>query len=121
MSDFDAVYFPEDRMPIDLTKDYLIFSPENFEKIIETEIQIIWGVISAVRKNETPNFDKQNSPFVEGNDEVWENDKFQVENSVLEITVWDSSYTIIKFKDSELSRKFKVEFDEAIELDKYKF
>ena len=120
MSDLDVINYSKEKLPIDFRENFSIVSPENFKRIIETDIQIIWGVISAVKKSETPKFDKKNFPYVEGNDEVWESDKFQVENSVFEITAWDSSYTIVKFKDSELSGKFKAEYDEAMELDKFK-
>ena len=120
MSDLDVINFSKKKLPIDFRENYSILSSENFKRIIETDIQIIWGVISAVRKSETPKFDKKNFPYVEGNDEVWECDKFQVENAIFEITAWDSSYTIVKFKDSELSGKFKAEFDEAKELEKFK-
>ena len=121
LSDLDVINFTKKKLPIDLNKNFSVITSNNFKKIIETDIQIVWGVISAINKSENPKFDKNNSPFVEGNDNVWINDNFQVENAIFEITAWDSSYTIIKFKDSELSKKFKLYFDEAIELDKYKF
>lgn len=120
MSDLDVINFSKEKLPIDFRENYSIVSPENFKRIIETDIQIIWGVISAVRKSEIPKLDKKYFPHVEGNNQVWENDKFQVENAVFEITAWDSSYTIVKFKDSELSKKFKAAFDEVIELEKFK-
>ena len=121
LSDLDVINFTKKKLPIDFNKSFSVITSDNFKKIIETDIQIVWGVISAINKSENPKFDKNNSPFVEGNDNVWINDNFQVENAIFEITAWDSSYTIIKFKDPELSKKFKLHFDEAIELDKYKF
>jgi hypothetical protein len=121
VSDVDLVNFSKHTLPIDLGENYSILSSENFKKLIKSNTQIIWGVISAVKKSENPKFDKINFPYVEGNDDVWKNDEFQVENAVFEITAWDSSYTIVKFKNAELSEKFKNHFDEAIELDKYKF
>ena len=121
LSDLDVINFTKKKLPIDFNKSFSVITSDDFKKIIETDIQIVWGVISAINKSENPKFDKNNSPFVEGNDNVWINDNFQVENAIFEITAWDSSYTIIKFKDSESSKKFKLHFDEAIELDKYKF
>lgn len=121
LSDLDVINFTKKKLPIDFNKSFSVITSDDFKKIIETDIQIVWGVISAINKSENPKFDKNNSPFVEGNDNIWINDNFQVENAIFEITAWDSSYTIIKFKDSELSKKFKLYFDEAIELDKYKF
>ena len=121
LSDLDVINFTKKKLPINFKNSFSVITSDDFKKIIETDIQIVWGVISAINKSENPKFDKNNSPFVEGNDNVWINDNFQVENAIFEITAWDSSYTIIKFKDSELSKKFKLHFDEAIELDKYKF
>jgi hypothetical protein len=121
LSDLDVINFTKKKLPIDFNKSFSVITSDDFKKIIETDIQIVWGVISAINKSENPKFDKNNSPFVEGNNNVWINDNFQVENAIFEITAWDSSYAIIKFKDSELSKKFKLYFDEAIELDKYKF
>ena len=121
LSDLDVINFTKKKLPIDFNKSFSVITSDDFKKIIETDIQIVWGVISAINKSENPKFDKNNLPFVEGNDNIWINDNFQVENAIFEITAWDSSYTIIKFKDSELSKKFKLYFDEAIELDKYKF
>ena len=121
LSDLDVINFTKKKLPIDFNKSFSVITSDDFKKIIETDIQIVWGVISAINKSENPKFDKNNLPFVEGNDNIWINDNFQVENAIFEITAWDSSYTIIKFKDSELSKKFKLHFDEAIELDKYKF
>ncbi|CAM3844895.1 hypothetical protein FLCU109888_04465 [Flavobacterium cucumis] len=121
LSDLDVINFTKKKLPIDFNKSFSVITSDDFKKIIETDIQIVWGVISTINKSENPKIDKFNSPFVEGNDNVWINDNFQIENAIFEITAWDSSYTIIKFKDSELSKKFKLYFDEAIELDKYKF
>lgn len=119
ISDLDIVNFSKQQLPIGLEDDYSIITSETLEKIIKTDSQIIWGIISAVKKTERPIFDIKDPPFVEGNDDVWINDKFQVENSSFEITAWDSSFTIIKFKDEELSKKFKAYFDEAIELENF--
>ncbi|CAD0006770.1 hypothetical protein [Flavobacterium chungangense] len=121
MSDLDVINFSKEQLPIDLKDDYSIITPENLKKIVKTDSQIIWGVISAVKKTEEPIFDIKNPPFAEGNDDVWINDKFQVKNSSCEITAWDSSFTIVKFKDGELSKKFKAYFDEAIELEEFNF
>lgn len=53
--------------------------------------------------------------------DVWENDKFKIPNSFVEIVAFDSGYTILKFKDKLLSEKFKNYFgEEAIQLQKVK-
>ena len=121
LSDLDAVNFSKCELPIDFSENYSTLSSEDFKKVIESNIQIIWGVIAALKKSENPKFNNEKFPYVEGNDNVWKNNEFQVENAVFEITAWDSSYTIVKFKDEEFSEKFKNYFNEALELDKYKF
>ena len=121
VSDLDLVNFSKRTLPIDMRENYSILSSENFKELIESNAQIIWGVISAVSKNTHINIDENDLPFVEGNDLVWENGNLQVNNSEIEIIAFDSSYTIVKFKNQSLSEKFKKHFDEAIELDKYKF
>ena len=47
------------------------------------------------------------------------NENFQHKNASIEIIAFDSSYTIIKFKDKKLSEKFKNYFDEAILLSEF--
>ncbi len=125
LSDLDVINYADYEgvtLPIDFREDYFTPTIEDFKTVVESDIQIIWGIISAVNKNEKPIFDKHNFPFVEGNDDVWEVNNFQIKNSIFEITAWDSSYTIMKFKSKDLSEKFKNYFDEeAIELEKYKF
>ncbi len=125
LSDLEVINYADYEgvtLPIDFREDYFTPSIEDFKTVVESDIQIIWGVISAVNKNENPTFDKYNFPFVEGNDDVWEANNFQVKNAVFEITAWDSSYTIVKFKNKDLSEKFKNYFgEEVIELEKYIF
>ncbi|MES2800616.1 MAG: hypothetical protein V4638_11410 [Bacteroidota bacterium] len=122
MSDLDVINFADYEgieLPLDFSDEFHIPNQKNFETVVDSELQIIWGVISAV-KNEMPKFNINDLPYVEGNDNVWENDYFQITNAIMEITAWDSSYTIVKFRDAELSRKFKEYFDEAIPLEQFK-
>ncbi len=79
------------------------------------------GSICAIPKNIDYDVDGENIPYAEGSKSIWENDEYQIEESEIEIIAWDSSYTIIKFKNRNLSNKFRSYFDEAIELDKYKW
>lgn len=123
LSDLDVINFADYEgkvLPIDFREDYFLPSNKDFKEIIESDIQIIWGVISAVNINENPIFDKVDFPYVEGNKLIWKNDSFQIKNSIIEITAWDSSYTIVKFTDKKLSEKFKSYFDEAIKLEDFK-
>ncbi len=124
MSDLDVINYAdydEQILTIDFRDNYFLPTTADFETIVKSDLQVIWGVIAAVPKNEKPIFDKLNFPFVEGNDNIWDEQFFQIKNSIFEITAWDSSYTIVRFRDEKLSREFHEYFDEAIELNKYKF
>lgn len=116
----DLDFISDKKLPINFDEDYFILNNEDFQRIVDSQTQIIWGVISAVPKNIDLKIDKDNLPFVEGNDLVWKNSNLQVNNSEIEIIAFDSSYTIAKFKNQSLSEKFRKYFDEAIELEKFK-
>ncbi|TDO71071.1 hypothetical protein EV143_11063 [Flavobacterium chryseum] len=118
LSDLDFIAHEE--ITIEFGKEYYILDEKDFEKFAKAKVQIIWGVISAIPKNESIELDINNLPYVEGNDDVWKDGNLQLSNSLIEIIAFDSSYTIIKFKSLNLSEKFKKYFDEAIELEKYK-
>lgn len=115
----DCDFISDIAIPINYEQDFFILTHEEFREIINSQTQFIWGVISGFDKNDEILIDENNLPFVEGNDLIWENGNFQIENSIIEIIAFDSSYTIIKFKDKNLSDKFKRYFDEAIELEKF--
>ena len=116
----DLDFVTDKSLPINFDEDYFKLTSEEFQKIINSHTQIIWGVISAVPKNMVIEIDENNLPFVEGNELVWKNNNLQIKNSEIEIIAFDSSYTIVKFKKQTLSKKFKAYFDEAIELEKFK-
>ena len=118
LSDLDFIAHEE--ISIEFGEDYYILNEKEFEKLAKARVQIIWGVISGIPKNETIELNKNNLPYVDGNDDVWKDGNFQLPNSLIEIIAFDSSYTIIKFKNSNLSEKFKKYFDEAIQLEDYK-
>ncbi len=63
---------------------------------------------------------REEIPYVDRNEKIRENGNLQLENLKVEVIAWDSSYTIIKFTQKEMSDKFKEYLDEAIELENYK-
>lgn len=89
------------------------------EKIRKTDAQIVWGAFSAIDRDVDIIVTEDILPFAEGVEEIWENGNLQVKHSEIEIIAWDSSYTIVKFTDEKLSKKFREYFDEAIELEMY--
>ena len=109
-----------DKIPINHNEDFFNISNYEMNLIRNSDTQIIWGVISAIELNQLINIDLNNLPFADGNDKVWSINNFQIEGSIIEIIAWDSSYTIIKFRNKNLSDKFKKYFDEAIPLEKFK-
>ena len=109
-----------DNIPINHNEDFFNISNYEMNLIRNSDTQIIWGVMSAIELNQLINIDLNNLPFADGNDKVWSINNFQIEGSIIEIIAWDSSYTIIKFRNKNLSDKFKKYFDEAIPLEKFK-
>jgi hypothetical protein len=118
-SDLDFLTSKLPYLPINFDKDYFILTAEDFKKIADEDVQIIWGVLLAIPKHEEILIDEHQLPFVEGNDNIWRNGNIQLENAEIEIDCFDSSYTIVKFKSEEMSNVFKGYFSEAIELKKY--
>lgn len=115
----DLEFISEKEIPIHHDEDFFVLSNQEFNEVINSNVQFIWGVISGFPKDEEIIIDEKNFPFAEGNDLIWENENFQIPNSTIEIIAFDSSYTIIKFKDKNLSNNFKKHFDEAIELENF--
>jgi hypothetical protein len=120
VSDLEINTSEMEKLPINHEKDWFLITSQEMITICETDTQIIWGAFSGMENEIELKIDRLKLPYVEGNTEIWKNGNLQVENSKIEIIAWDSSYTIIKFTEKEMSDKFKDYFDEAIELEKYK-
>lgn len=118
-SDLDFITDKLPDLPINFHKDYFILTAEDFQKIADEDVQIIWGALIAVRKEEKILINEDKLPLVEGNDSIWSNGNMQLENAEIEIDCFDSSYTIVKFKSAEMSNVFKDYFPEAKELEKF--
>lgn len=117
ISDFEFV--SEKILPINHEEDFFILSNQEFNEILNSKTQFIWGVICGFPKNEEIVIDNNNIPFAEGNDLIWQNENLQFHNSTIEIIAFDSTYSIVKFKDQNLSDKFKNYFNESIELENF--
>ena len=115
----DIDFMSDDILPINLDDDYFILNDLELNKILDVHTQFICGIISAVPLVEEVILLSNDLPFIEGNDSIWNNNIFQIINSEIEIIAFDSSYTIVKFKNKLLSDKFKMFFEEAIELEKF--
>ena len=100
----DIDFMSDDILPINLDDDYFILNDLELNKILDVHTQFIWGIISAVPLDEEVILLSNDLPFIEGNDSIWNNNIFQIINSEIEIIAFDSSYTIVKFKNKLLSR-----------------
>lgn len=120
VSDLDINTSELQKLPINYEKDRFLISSSEMDIIRGTDTQIIWGVFSGITDETEIDMEQIEIPYAEGNDEIWENGHLQIEHSVIEIIAWDSSYSIVKFTDKEMSDKFKSYFDEAIELENFK-
>lgn len=120
VSDLEINTSEMQKLPINNEKDWFLISSLEMNILRQTDTQIIWGVFSGINNNLEIKTDQIELPFAEGNDMIWENGNLQIESSRIEIIAWDSSYTIVKFTDKELSEKFKSYFEEAIKLEDFK-
>ena len=109
-------------LPVDLDTDYFILPPADFKLLLNSDVQIWWGIILAVPISYEITLDIDNLPYAEGNGQIWRNGNLQYPNAEIEIICFDSSYTIVKFTKEDLSNRFKTFFgEETVLLEKYKF
>ncbi|CAA7386748.1 hypothetical protein [Chryseobacterium fistulae] len=116
----DVDFITDNEISLNFEEDFFVLNSDEFEKLMKSNTQIIWGVIAAV--NHEFQINTREISKVSAEDfNVWKNDVFLIPESDLEIIAFDSGYTILKFKNIELSNKFKDYFGkEAIELQKIK-
>ncbi|WP_312422626.1 hypothetical protein [Epilithonimonas sp.] len=116
----DVDFITDSQIPLNFEKDYFFLDRDEFAQLMNSDTQIIWGVISAVSNNYKID-EKKNLTLSSESEQVWKENVFQIPESILEIIAFDSGYTILKFKNNKLSEKFKNYFEsEAIELCKLK-
>ncbi|MBW1656954.1 hypothetical protein [Flavobacterium quisquiliarum] len=117
ISDFE--FISDKELPIHHEEDFFVLSSQEFNDILNSQTQFIWGIICGFPKDQEIIVNENNIPFAEENDLIWKNENFQIPNSSIEIIAFDSSYTIIKFKEKNLSNTFKRYFIEAIKLEDF--
>jgi len=116
----DVDFLTDNEIPLNFDENNFLLNKIEFEKLMKSDTQIIWGIISAVN-NEYKIDEKKLSEISAESLDVWKNDKFLIPESYLEIIAFDSGYTILKFKDERVSEMFKNYFGkDAIELQKIK-
>lgn len=115
----DLDFISEQPLPINFDENFFVLDNPEFEKLYQSNTQMIWGIISAVPNNIVP--DTSLIAKLSAEDSiVWEPNHFLIQESILEIIAIDSGYTLVKFKDKNLSDKFKEYFQEqAVDLQKF--
>lgn len=101
-------------------EDYFVLSPVEFANVLVADLQIIWGMVIGIQKGHQILENLSEIPYAEWHPGIFVKDVFQHPDSVIEITCFDSSYTVVKFRDETLSEKFKSYFDEAIDLETFR-
>ncbi|WP_312084496.1 hypothetical protein [Epilithonimonas hominis] len=116
----DVDFITDSQIHLNFEKDYFFLDRNEFAELMNSDTQIIWGVISAVSKDYKID-EKRILTLSSESEQVWKENVFQIPESILEIIAFDSDYTILKFKNNKLSEKFKNYFEsDAIELCKLK-
>lgn len=115
----DLDFISEQPLPINFDEDFFVLDNPEFEKLYQSNTQMIWGIISAVSNSIEPDASLISKLSAEDSI-VWESNHFLIQESILEIIAFDSGYTIVKFKEKNLSDKFKEYFQEqAVDLQKF--
>jgi len=107
-------------LPINYEDDYFILSANEFKKIVNSRIQLYWGVVIGVPTYFEIKINENNLPHAEGSELIWQDSNLQYPDGEIELVCFDSGYTIVKFGSEELSNKFKDYFEaDAIPLQKF--
>ena len=121
IADVEFQSTPKGKLPIDMEQEYFVLSPTEFGILLKAEVQILWGVTLGFPKTINVKVNENSLPFVEGNGLLFKTGNFQHPDAQIEIDCFDSSLTIVKFKDEILSNKFHSYFPEATELEKWPY
>jgi len=94
----------------------ITYTGEELLSVIETrEIQFVWGVLSGF-SGEIPKMLDDELPCIDIRNFFTNSDNFQVPTAEIEILCFDSSSTMIKFKDIKIGQDFMIEFPDAKEI-----
>ncbi|MDX8367746.1 hypothetical protein [Cytobacillus sp. IB215665] len=100
---------------------YLI-TGENLKKLANMNgVYFIWGVFSAIPKNEIVDLDKiKVEPYADGNPGFWMgNPAIQHPKASVELVLWDSTLVVLLSKDDGLSSNFRNTFNGWNDLNLY--
>jgi len=120
ISDVEYISWADFKLPINMYDEYFILSADNFIELVKADVQMVWGVLLGIPLDSHIEVNVDELPYADGNGKVWKNGNLQHPKAEIEIICFDSSYTIVKFKDIIISDKFRSYFPEAFELEKFK-
>jgi hypothetical protein len=119
--EYSSVLQDKLELPINLDEEYFVLSPQELQIILDNNVQFWWATILAIPSSKEIILDENHLPFAEFNDVIWKNGNLQNKDAEIEIDCFDSSYTIVKFKNKVMSDSFKSFFGkDAIALEEFK-
>lgn len=116
------VNFQPDKFPYDERNQLSWLSGQELTAIAEQyDIQFIWAVLSGFKPDVTIDLNNlEAEPFADGNSSLWRKDvAIQHPEATVEIVCWDSAYTLLLSKDTDLSQRFRSFFPKAKDLNIY--
>lgn len=115
----DVDFITNDVIPINFDHKHFELTYGEFQKLMLSDTQIIWGIFLFINEDCKIDWSILNK-FSSEDEKVWKEEYF-INESIMELIAFDSSYTILKIKNNELSIKFKNYFEkDAIELKNFK-
>lgn len=84
-----------------------------YQAVANRDIQVVWGVFCGVA-GKVPDLSDDQVPYADGNRELWtEPEAFLLPQSEIEIVCFDSTVTLVKFRDEALGQQFLEVFPEG--------
>ncbi|PWJ33503.1 hypothetical protein [Sediminitomix flava] len=104
---------------INLDSDFFQFDGHELLDILEGHnIQFNWGIFCGMT-NRLNYIREEDLPFADGNSRIWSHpDEFFYSNSEIEIICFDSSLTVLKFRDHKIEESWRRVFTDAKKLEK---
>ncbi|MBJ6110023.1 hypothetical protein JAO73_13455 [Hymenobacter sp. BT523] len=91
----------------------VVSGKELYDTFAGQAIQVVWGVFCGVA-GVVPTLTHEKVPYADGNRRIWsEPEMFQLAGSEIEIIAFDSSFTLLNFRDEALGRQFLAAFPDG--------
>lgn len=84
-----------------------------YETFAGRDLQVVWGVFCGIA-GDVPAIPLEELPYADGNRRIWtEPEAFQLAGSEIEIIAFDSTFTLLKFRDESLGLQFLESFPDG--------